>query len=483
MFKTNYLNNNVNINEQITIPGGPPTAFVTVPENITVHLGRPDEVAENVTVPFIDYIKNVASSELYPTWPENALIANVYAIVSVALNRVTLQWYRARGYDFDITNSPQFDQAYVKDRGIYNNISEIVDNLFNDYIIRDNQVIPLFTTFCDGRISQCEGMYQWGTVDLANNGYSPIDILKYYYGEDISIVKDAPVGGIGLSYPGEPLKPGDSSIIILRQQLGLNRIAKNYPAIPEITNADGYYGESTEKAVREFQRAFNLPVTGIIDKGTFYKIRQIFVAVSKLAELSVPGSIYEEILEVTRGTLLQGDIRPRIEILQYFLDVLSNYYEGIPNIAYTGIFDPQTRAAVIEFQKIMGLPITGIVDEETWDLLFRTILGIFNTLPPQEVYLPRFRYPGKEYMKGQGIEQPEIFIIQEMLSYLSLVIPSIPPISEQGVFGEETEKAVIAFQNMVGLEPTGIVNEVTWNELYRIYREQRFMNYYRTEPL
>ena len=474
MIYSNSVNNNLNnIDEQI-IPGGPPTAFVTIPENITVHLGLPDEEAENVTVNFIDYIKNVASSELYPTWPENALRANIHAIVSVALNRYVLQWYRAKGYEFDITNSTQYDQAFVKNRGIYESVAIIADEIFNDYVVRNGQVIPLFTTFCDGRISQCNGMYQWGTVDLSEKGYTHIEILEYYYGDNISLVQDAPVGGIGLSYPGEPLKPGDSSIIILRQQLGLNRIAKNYPAIPEITPTNGYYGQSTETTVREFQRIFNLPVTGIIDKATFYKIRQIYVAVSKLSELTVPGSIYEEIIEITRGTLLQGDIRPRVVILQYFLDVLSSYYKNIPSVAHTGIFDSQTRVGVIEFQKSMGLPITGIVDVETWDLLFRTILGIFNTLPPQDVYLPNLRYPGIEYKRDDNIDPSGVFIIQEMLSYISLVIPSIPPISEQGLFGEETENAVITFQQIVGIEPTGIVDEATWNELAITYRELRF---------
>lgn len=266
----NYYHNNTDL--IINIPGIP-AEFVTIPEYITVHLDRPDEVAENITVPFIDYIKNVASSELYPTWPENALRANIHAIVSVALNRYILEWYRSRGYEFDITNSTQFDQAFVKGRGIYESIDRIVNEIFNDYVIRDGQVIPLFTTFCDGRLTSCNGLFQWGSVDLAEQGYTPMDILKYYFGDDISLVENAPVGGVGLAYPGEPLMPGDSSIIILRQQLGLNRIAMNFPAIPQIAPTNGYYGESTENTVREFQRIFNLPVTGIIDKATFYKIR------------------------------------------------------------------------------------------------------------------------------------------------------------------------------------------------------------------
>lgn len=478
-----FVNNIQNINEQIPeqvpeqipqeIPGGPPVYFVTIPEFITVHLGYPDQDAENVTVPFVDYIKNVAASELYPTWPENALRANIHAIVSVALNRVALEWYRSRGYNFDITNTTQYDQAFVNNRGTYENINKIVDEIFNQYVVREGEVIPLFTTFCDGRVTLCDGLLQWGSVDLANEGYTPIEILRYYFGDDISLVTDVPVGGIGLTYPGEPLKLGDSSLVVLRQQLGLNRISDNFPAIPKITPVDGFFGQSTEDAVKEFQEIFNLPVTGIIDQATFYKIRQIYVAVSDLAELTEAGSIYDEVYNLTRGVLLEGDIRPRVVFLQYILEVLSLYYDSIPAVAYTGIFDEQTRQSVIEFQKTMGLPATGIVDNETWNVLFNTFLGIIDTLQPEMIYLPYIRYPGINYGRSDEV-QPGVFIIQQILSYISLVIPSIPPVPTDGIFDETTEEAVIAFQNIFGLEPTGIVDEATWNELARVYREQRF---------
>ncbi len=471
MIYRNSINNNTN--EEFFFPGGAPTVLVTIPENITVHLGSPTEEAENITVPFIDYIKNVASSELYPTWPENALRANIHAIVSIALNRVVLQWYRSRGYQFDITNSTQYDQAYVKGRGTYESTDRIVDEIFNDYVAKNGQILPLFTTFCDGRVTQCNGLYQWGTVDLANQGYSPMDIIKYYYGEDIYLVENVPSGEAGLSYPGEPIKLGDSSLFVLSLQLVLNRIAKNFPAIPEITPVNGYFGDTTEAAVREFQRVFNLPVTGIVDKGTYYKVSAISAAVSKLAELTGQVSLNKEIIERSRLAILQGDIRPSVDLLQYFLNVLSVYYKSIPSVAYTGVFDTQTRVALIEFQKRMGLPITGILDRETGDLLFRTAYGILRTLPPQEIILPIIRYPGIEFRKGMGLEHPPVFLIQQALNYISLTIPLIPPISEEGIFGEETENAVIAFQNIFGLEPTGVVNEATWNELVRVYQELR----------
>lgn len=466
-------NNNIPTTvQQIVIPGGPPTAFVVIPEYITVHLGHPDADAENVTVPFIDYIKNVASSELYPTWPENALRANIHAIVSVALNRIVLEWYPSRGYDFDITNSPRYDQAFVYNRGIYDNISFIVDEIFNQYIVRKGQIIPLYATFCDGRTVQCEGLHQWGTVDLANEGYSPLEILQYYYGNDISIVENAPVGGLGLSYPGEPLVPGDSSIIIMRQQLGLNRIARNFPAIPIIEPVDGYYGPSTEAAVRAFQKIFNLSVTGIIDEATFYKIRQIYVAVERLGELTVEGSIYEQIIELTRGVLLEGDTRPAVSIIQYFLDVLSLFYPTIPHVAYTGVFDEQMQTAVVEFQKIKGLEPTGILDAETLTLLYNTILGIYETIPAENVYIPVLRYPGDAHSLGD--RRPGVFIIQEMLQYISLIIPTIPHVNINGIFDEQTEQAVKAFQSLFGLQPTGIVDEATWNEITKVYNVQRF---------
>lgn len=167
----------------------PETLTPVIPQNITVHLGPPDSPAENVTVNFVDYIKNVASSEIYPTWPEEALRANIYAIISYALNRVYTEWYPSRGYDFDITNTTAFDQAFVPNREIFQNISRIVDEVFNNYVVRQGEVQPLFTQFCNGTTSQCQGLSQWGTVDLAESGLTAYEILQSYYGQDIGIVE------------------------------------------------------------------------------------------------------------------------------------------------------------------------------------------------------------------------------------------------------------------------------------------------------
>ncbi len=221
-----------------------------IPATITVHLGRPNAPAENVTVPFTEYIKNVASNEIYPTWPEAAIRANILAQISFALNRVYTEYYRSRGYDFDITSTTANDQAFVKDGEIFENISRIVDEIFNNYI---GSVEPLYAQFCDCYNTICNGLSQWGTVTLANRGMSPIEILRYYYGDNISLVFNAPISDNTQSYPGIALRRGsfgDDVVIIKRE---LNRIAQNYPAIPKIQFTNGVYDLETENAVKKFQ--------------------------------------------------------------------------------------------------------------------------------------------------------------------------------------------------------------------------------------
>nr|WP_312578822.1 peptidoglycan-binding protein [Sedimentibacter sp.] len=471
--------NNYNYNYNYTyIPGYefPSNVIVTIPDEITVHLGAPSEEAENVTLPFIDYIKNVASSELYPTWPEDALKANVYAIVSVAMNRVFTEWYRSRGYVFDITNSTQYDQSFVHNRGIFENISEIVDEQFNDYIVKRGRLEPLFAQYCDGRTSQCPGMYQWGSVDLANQGYTPLEILKYYYGDDISLVIDAPIGAIAETYPQTPLQRGDSDFYVLRFQHSLNRISDNYPGIPRIRILDGYFDETTEAAVIAFQRVFNLSVTGIVDRATWNKIRNVYISVSRLNELTSEGLLLSDIDELYSGLILEGDILPRVDLLQYFLNLMSAYYGTIPSVEYTGVFDPQTRVSLMEFQKNLGLNPTGIVDNKTWSLLFQNILGILLTLPNSEIFLPNLRFPGTNYQIGLGSEYPGIVIVQELLSYISTVIPDINYSNPNGIFDDATERAIIEFQRLYGLEANGKVDEATWNKLMEVYQSLRYRN-------
>ena len=205
-----------------------------IPQTITVHLGRPNAAARNVTVPFTDYLKNVASSEIYPTWPDNAIRANIYAQASFALNRIYTEHYRSRGYDFDITNSTAYDQAYIEGRSVFSNVAKIVDELFNNYVTKGDQVQPYFTQYCSGREVTCDGLSQWGTVTLANQGYTPYRILQYYYGNDVNI-KTAPVKNIRESYPGRALRLGDISEDVRIIQRQLNRIAQDYPAFGTVT--------------------------------------------------------------------------------------------------------------------------------------------------------------------------------------------------------------------------------------------------------
>ena len=260
---------------------------VVVPEYIVVHDGSPrDTTATNYYVKYKDYIKNVASSEIYATWPANSIRANVLAIMSFTLNRVYTEWYRNRGYDFTITSSTAFDQKWIPERNVYDTISVIVDELFANYLSRPNVRQPILTQYCDGRRVTCPNwMTQWGAKELGDQGYSAIEILRYFYGDDMYINTAQEISGIPASWPGYTLEQGSSGDKVRQMQEELNVIAGAYPALPKIT-ADGIYGPATENAVREFQSVFGFPVTGTVDYRTWYKISEIYVGVSRIAELT-----------------------------------------------------------------------------------------------------------------------------------------------------------------------------------------------------
>ena len=268
-------------------PGEIVLSRVVVPEYIVVHDGSPrDTTATNHYVKYKDYIKNVASSEIYATWPENSIRANVLAIMSFTLNRVYTEWYRNRGYDFTITSSTAFDQKWIPERNVYDTISVIVDELFANYLSRPNVRQPILTQYCDGRRVTCPNwMTQWGAKELGDQGYSAIEILRYFYGDDMYINTAQEISGIPASWPGYTLEQGSSGDKVRQMQEELNVIAGAYPALPKIT-ADGIYGPATENAVREFQSVFGLPVTGTVDYRTWYKISEIYVGVSRIAELT-----------------------------------------------------------------------------------------------------------------------------------------------------------------------------------------------------
>ena len=355
-----------------------PTVIPFVPQQITVHLGPPDSNAANVTVSFSDYVKNVASSEIYPTWEESALRANIYAIVSFALNRVYTEFYRSRGYDFDITSSTAYDQAFVNGRSFFSPIVRIVDELFNDYLRRPNFVEPLAAKFCNGTTVTCEGLSQWGSQNLATQGYNSTQILRSYYG-NVEIVNNAPIRGYTSSYPGTPLRRGSSGPNVVVVQTELNRIAQNYPAIPKLANVDGIYGSRTEAAVRRFQEIFNLEPDGIVGKATWYALVRLYTAVTSLSELRSEGQQFYSISWAYPDALQEGNRGDKVRHLQYMLAVLSSFIPQIPDLNVDGIFGPNTRNAVLAAQQYFGLPETGVVDERTWDEIYDQFSGIENT--------------------------------------------------------------------------------------------------------
>lgn len=364
-----------------------PTVLPFIPQSITVHLGGPDEAAENVTVPFTEYVKNVASSEIYPTWNESALRANILAITSYAINRVYTEYYRSRGYDFDITNSTAIDQSFVPGRSYFENISRLVDELFDSYIRRQGFVEPLAAKFCNGTTTTCDGLSQWGSEELANRGYDSIGILRYYYGDNIELVQNAPIQGIDESYPGTPLQVGSTGPFVTVIQTSLNRISQNYPAIPKINPVDGIFGPQTEDAVRQFQTIFSLSPDGIVGRATWYQIIRIYVAVQRLAELQSQGQQAYAIGPYPADLSL-GDTGDPIRLLQYILNVLQEFNPYIPAVSQTGVYDIQTRNAVQAFQQNQGIPATGAVNAQTWDALYEAFAAVETAVFDLEVLFP-----------------------------------------------------------------------------------------------
>lgn len=442
-----------------------------IPENIVVHLGRPDADAENVTVSFPDYIKNVASSEIFPTWPENSLRANIYAIITFALNRVYSEWYRSRGYDFDITDTTQFDQKFIFGRDVFENISELVDELFNDYVVRQGNIEPLFTQFCNGTTVTCDGLSQWGTVDLANRGLTPYEILQYYYGDDINIVKNAPVSPNIMSFPGVTLVNGLQSNDVRDVQIRLNRISRNYPAIPKIPVTDGIFDDATEDAVRKFQEVFNLRQTGEVDKATWYRIMYIYTSVKRLAELNSEGLTPDEISRQYKTELKIGMQSNDVRTLQYFLAVIGAYYAQVTPVDITGYFGEQTERSVKSFQRVYGLPQTGVVDRQTWLDIYRAYDGIVDSIPTDDgadVIL----YQGR--VLREGIRGEDVRVLQEYLTLINKTYPDIPAVDNTGYFGPVTRSSVLAFQRRFGITANGIVGAATWNEIAGVYSDLKY---------
>ncbi len=441
--------------------------FPVIPSTITVHLGSPDSDAENVTLGFPDYIKNVASSEIYPTWPEEAIRANILAQISFALNRVFTEYYPSRGYDYDITNTTAFDQAFVNGRDTFDTIDRIVDENFNDYLRRPDSLEPLFAQFCDGVQTTCDGLSQWGTVTLAEQGLNAFEILQNFYGDDLELVENAAVADIPDSYPGVALRLGDSSQEVEEKQIQLNRISRNYPAIPKIPVVNGSFGESTEEAVRAFQRIFNLTEDGVIGKATWYKIFMIYNAVKRLSELDSEGLRAEELPQLYVRELTVGDRGDFVWLVQYYLAVVSAFYNTVPDAAVTGEYTEDTARSVRAFQQTYGLPQTGNIDFATWRDLYRAYRGIVQNAPTLEG--GTLRYPGLQLRVGSQGEY--VRALQTYLNTIGQTYTSIPSLPVTGYFGPQTEAAVSEFQRLFGLTVTGAVDPFTWEAIASLYSD------------
>lgn len=443
---------------------------VVIPEYITVHLGKPSASAANVTVTFKDYIKNVASSEIYPTWPEQSLRANIYCQISLALNRVYTEWYRSKGYSFQITNSTSYDQYFVNGRNIFDNISKIVDEIFATYIQKTGTVNPFYAEYCDGKSVTCPGLKQWGTVTLAEQGYTAFNILKYYYGSNIQLVTSKNLAAIPQSYPGSPLTIGStgSNVRIIQRQL--NRISQNYPSFGSLT-VDGSFGQSTADVVKKFQKQFSLTQDGIVGYSTWYKISYIYVAVKQLAELGSEGEYpnddsVSDAEGVWPGTILTvGSTGTSVKQVQYWLNTVRGYISGLPYLNVDGIYGSGTAAAVKTFQTWAGLTADGVVGVQTWNALYEEFVSVILEEDTELGYVTQ--YPGTALTVG-STGNP-VRSVQFWLTIISDSYGAVPSVSVDGVYGAATKAAVIAFQNLFGLTADGIVGQTTWNKLREIF--------------
>ena len=437
-----------------------------VPNNIIVHLGEPSSNARDITIPFTDYISNVASNEIYPTWPRNAIIANIYAIISFTMNRIYNEWYRSKGYNYDITSSPTYDQTYIEGKSVYQNISDIVDDIFNNYVVKGNQIQPYFTQYCDGRIKMCDGLSQWGTVSLANQGKTPLEILRYYYGSDISIKYDAPVGDAKEGYPGYEVGLGSFGNPVLAIQRDLKRIRQNYPAIPSIETNLGIYDEDTLEAVKKFQEVFNLPVTGVVDKATWYKIKYVYNSVKKLGDIYSEGISREEATFLYTDELKYGDTGIEVEYIHYFLDSIAFLDPDIPRLPTNSIYTNNTKTMVEAFQKKYGLPVTGIITYKDFSKIISIYDAILEAFPSEYREYIEELYPDKFLTRGSTGKDVRRF--QKFLLKICKFDKSIPGVRVNGIFDELTDKSVRKLQNDYGFDINGVVGPLLWRKVVEL---------------
>ena len=435
-----------------------------VPTEITVHIGSPEEAGKTITVPFPEYIKNVASNEIYPSWPADAIKANILAQISFALNRVYNEWYPSQGYNFDITSSPAYDQTFKEDSQFFENISQIVDDIFNNYIVKGDQVQPLFAAYCDGINTTCDGLSQWGSVELARQGLSPTEILKRYYGNDIRIIYNAPVSPNIPSYPGFPFRLGSAGNYVRQLKVQLNRISNNYPAIPKIEEENIFFTTDMEESVKAFQEIFDLPVTGTVDKATWYEVKYLYNAVKKVADLASEGISIEEVQFPYGETLQIGDTGPYIRPLNYLLNFLSYFDTDIPKLNLSGEeFTEDTKEVVIAFQTSNNIEADGIVDKNTWNALLTSYNQTKELIPEEYLYYEDKLYPG--IFLSLGMTGDDILNLQNFLYIICEKTHQIPGVRVNGTFDELTEESIKAIQKRYNLPENGVVGPATWQKI------------------
>ncbi|MCL2106066.1 MAG: peptidoglycan-binding protein [Oscillospiraceae bacterium] len=359
-----------------------------------------------------------------------------------------------------------YDQAFVEGRSIFANISRLVDELFNDYIVRRGQVQPMFSSYCNGTTATCKGLSQWGSYYLANQGYTPYRILQFYYGNNIDLVLNAPEGEIRESYPGRLLRRGSIGEELRTLQIMLRRVAQSFPAIPATEVNTGIFTGDTEAAVRAFQRVFGLTQDGVVGRVTWNRVVAIFNAVKRIAELDSEGISPEEARRMWSETLRMGDVGQEVQVIQYFLNFIGRFQPSIGQLETDGMFGPQTERAVREFQHIYGLTEDGVVGRATWNWIQSIYSDFYNGLSAEA---RQDFYPGYAYSSGNsGVN---VRRIQFWLNALSSRIGGQYPLTVDGEFGPATERAIRAFQQYAQVPVSGSVGPLTWMALADMYQE------------
>ena len=395
------------------------------------------------------------------SWPEEALRANIIAQVSLALNRIWTEWYPSRGYSFNITGSPGYDQAYVNGRTVFAVMERLTAELFNTFVQRSGDAEPYFTEYCDGKTVTCPGMKQWGTVDRAREGLNALQILRYYYGNRVQLVTTNNIAAIPSSYPGSPLRRGNTGTNVRILQKQLSRIAKDYPSFgkPAVT---GTFDEATENSVKKFQKQFGLTADGIVGKATWYKISYVYVSVKDLAELTSEGETAEGIQSAGGwpGTVLRrGSTGSSVEQVQFWLSDLAQFDSSLVRVSVDGSYGAATERAVRAFQQKQNLTADGVVGQTTWNALYAAWVDAQSDLGGTA-------WPGTALRRGDtGME---VRLVQFWLRLAADNYSALRTVTVDGSYGAATVSAVTAFQSLFGLTADGVVGRSTWNKLKEV---------------